>query len=559
MASPSIAIPESIAVTRRPRIALLRCCRPAQFAAAVARTREGHPDAELVALSHAGHRDALRAAGVDAVVEVPGTRFGVLRLPPWHLWRLRAQRFDHVVIPQMTDVPEAHVNLYWLAVGLGAAVVTIQPPDAPARVLPRRTLARQLPGLSCRGVLERLDVPLLILLLLAARCVPRRRAGATARRPRVLHVIPSLGVGGAQRQLAAVVDATPPAEFDVEVVVFTAGDGDFARSWFSRRDVPVTVLTSWPRLTGMALEIARLCRDRQVDVVHSWLCLANAVGGAGARLAGVPRVVSAVRSLSLWKRTWYRRWWYRPVDAVAARAADVVTVNARAVVADYSRWTWTSARRITVVHNGLDPRSLEVDMPRARQALVSMLGIDETAEVIGTVGRLAPEKGHAVFLRMVRDLRRTRPRLQAVLVGDGQLRAELHALASTLGLDGVVYFVGERTDVPQLVAGFDLFVLPSVIEGFPNALLEAVLIGVPACATRVGGCPDVLDDDATLFTVDDVDDAVRVVGAALEDGQARRRRASKARDRARALFSAARTTATWHRIYREPVSEVLQG
>lgn len=543
----------------RPRVALLRCCRPAQFAAAVARTRHAHPEAELVAVSHVGHRDSLRSAGVDAVVEIPGTRFGLLRLAPWRWWRLRAERFDHVVIPQMTHLPEAHVNLYWLAVSLGAAAVTILPGDAPAYVLPRLTLARRLPGLSCRGVLERFDVPLLILLLVVARCVPRRRARTSTGRPRVMHVIPSLGVGGAQRQLAAVIDATPPEEFDVEVVVFTAGEGDFARTWFSRRDVSVTVLTSWPRLTGMALEIAGLCRDRHVDVVHSWLCLANAVGGGGARLAGVPRVVSAVRSLSLWKRTWYRQWWYRPVDAAAARVADVVTVNARAVAADYSRWTWMSARRISVVHNGLDPRPLEVDMTRARRDLVSRLGIDQSAEIVGTVGRLAPEKGHAVFLQIVRDLRRTRPRLHAVVVGDGQLRDELQAAALALGLDGVVHFLGERADVPQLVAGFDLFVLPSVIEGFPNALLEAVLLGVPACATRVGGCPDVLDDEATLFTVDDVGDAVRVVGAALQDAPASRRRACKARDRARTLFSAARTTATWHRIYRDHPSEVSQA
>jgi glycosyltransferase involved in cell wall biosynthesis len=338
-------------------------------------------------------------------------------------------------------------------------------------------------------------------------------------------------------------------------VVFTRADAEFARRWFTRDDVTVTVLTRWPRLSRLAFEIAALCRRRQVDVVHTWLCLANAVGGAGGRLAGVPRVISAVRSLSLWKRTWYHQWWFRPVDVLAARLADCVTVNARALVDDYAGWTWFPPRRITVVHNGLDPRPLDIDTAQARADLVKALGFDGSEEIVGTVGRLAPEKGHALFLHTMAELRRLRPRLRAVVVGDGQMRDELRTLAADLGISDIVHFLGERSDALPLIAGLDLFVLPSIIEGFPNALLEAALIGVPACASRVGGCPDVLDDEAALFEVNDRDDAVRVVGAALADGRIRLRRAARTRQRARTLFTAARTADTWQRLYRTPLPE----
>jgi glycosyltransferase involved in cell wall biosynthesis len=536
----------------RPRIAVLRCCRPAQFAAATGMVRRNWPDAEVVAVSHPGHRPSLTAAGADAVHEVPGSRFGVFRLAPWRLWRLRAQRFDRVVIPQMTEALDAHVNLYWLAAALASPQVTILPGAATPLTLDRRDLLLWLPWLSCRRLLDALDVPLLLMLLAAARIVPRRPAAHGERR-RVMHVIPTLGLGGAQRQLAAVVESTPPGAYDVEIVVFTADEGEFARAWLSRADVSVTVLRQWPRFSATTLEIARLCRERQVDVVHTWLCLANAIGGAGARLAGVPRVVSGVRSLSLWKRTWYRRWWYRPVDVAAARLADVVTVNARAVADDYARWTGISRRRITVVHNGLDPGGLRADHVASRRRLLAALGLDEAACLIGTVGRLAPEKGHEVLLHALAELRSSGVAVHGVVVGSGPTRESLRSLTSTLGLEGTVHFLGERHDVPELVAGLDLFVLPSIIEGFPNALLEAVMLGVPACATDVGGCPDVLDDDpAVLFAVNDVAGAVRVVRAALADRAASTHRAARMRTRALGLFTAARTSATWQRLYRGP-------
>jgi glycosyltransferase involved in cell wall biosynthesis len=495
------------------------------------------------------------SAGVDAVMEVPGRRFGLLHMTPWQLWRLRAVRFDHVAIPQMTDVAEDHVNLYRLVVWLAPELVTILPGDGAPRVVPWRRLAADLPWLSCRRLLDHIDVPFLMALLVVARWMPRRQERPSHARLRVMHIIPSLGVGGAQRQLAAVVDATPPEQFDIEVVVFTRAEQDFARRWFRRQDVTVTALTRWPRLSGLAFEIAGLCRNRQVDVVHTWLCLANAVGGAGARLAGVPRVISAVRSLSLWKRTWYRQWWLRPVDVLAARIADCVTVNARALVDDYAGWTWSPAQRITVVHNGLDPRTLDIDTTQARANLVAALGFDGTEEIVGTVGRLAPEKGHALLLETIALLRRSRPALRAVIIGDGQMRGELRTRAADLGVTDIVHFLGERDDVIPLVAGLDLFVLPSIIEGFPNALLEAALLGVPACASRVGGCPDVLDDEAVLFDVNNREDAARVVGAALADRGTRMRRAARTRERARTLFTAARTADTWQRLYRAPFLE----
>jgi hypothetical protein len=115
------------------RILILRSCRLSQFLAAVVLARRRHAQAEIVALSHRGHRQTLRAAGVDRVIEIPGDRFGLLSAPPWTLARVRAGRFDEVVIPQMTDDPEAYANLYRLVLALNPSRVTIFPGDGPAQ------------------------------------------------------------------------------------------------------------------------------------------------------------------------------------------------------------------------------------------------------------------------------------------------------------------------------------------------------------------------------------------------------------------------------------------
>lgn len=116
--------------TRRPKILILRSCRLAQFLATVVAARQRNPQAEIVALSHRGHRQVLRAAGVDRVIEVPGRRFGLLTMPPWTLTQLRAEGFAEVIVPQMSADSAAHVNLYRVVMALNPARVVIMAADA---------------------------------------------------------------------------------------------------------------------------------------------------------------------------------------------------------------------------------------------------------------------------------------------------------------------------------------------------------------------------------------------------------------------------------------------
>jgi len=533
------------------RVLILRSCRPAEFAAAVRFARRRHPGGELVALSHRGHRDALLAAGVDDVIEIPGTRFGLTRLPPWHLARLRSSAFEEIIIPQMSPSLGAHRNLYRLVAVLSFRRVVILPGTEPAVIRERRGFLPFVLRVSLEAVVEVVDLPLLLTLLVFARLLKLRRISYDlSRKRRVLHVIPSLGMGGAQRQLCEVVNATPSDRYDVDVIVLCDfGDG-FARQWLTRDDVRVEYLRHYPRMVCQVWEIARLCRARQYDLVHTWLWLANWIGVAGARIGGVPFVVTSIRSLSVHNRALgYGRWWHPIADALGSRAADVVTVNADALARNYARWALRRRSAIDVVHNGLDPSQFLCDRRDARRRVLEAAKAPADAVLVGTVGRLSPEKNHALFLDLIRALVRLRPQVRGVIVGDGIMLRALEQKAEQMGLHGVIAFLGQRSDPVRLMAGFDVFVLPSLIEGFPNALLEAVFLGVPAVASNVGGNPEVLGDPELLFDVGSTDQALAALLTAIDDPDRATMRADRARRRALRLFTADRTTSAWLALY----------
>ncbi len=515
--------------TERPRTLVLRSCRAPQFARAVALVRERDPEVEVVALSHRGHEASLRAAGVDSILEIPGRRFSLSKVSPLTLRRLRSLQFTEVVVPQMEDYDAGHLNLYWLVRSLSPVRVVVLPGAESPRIFDAAAFQAFLWKHTREALLrlpERYDAPRVIGQLVLACLMPRAAVAVVkGSRRRVLHVISSLGVGGAQRQLVEFVNRTPPESYAVDIVVLGKSDGEFSRAWLSRHDVRVTFLKSWPRLIDSVRELRQICRDGQYDLVHTWLFMANVVGTAAARLARVPRVIVSIRNLSLWKRTWYRRWWFRPVDMLLSRAADIVTVNAGALVRDHAAWAWLPERRIDVIPNGLDPSGFLLDAAEVRRHLRTAANLPADALVIGTTGRLAAEKDHLTFLRVMSAVHRQHPLARGIVVGDGALRADLEAVAKDMGLSHVVTFMGERQDARQLMAGFDLFLLTSIIEGFPNVLLEAAFLGVPSIASRVGGSPDVLSDAEATFTAGDHMEAARLVLAALahrdDDCQAR--------------------------------------
>ena len=349
----------------------------------------------------------------------------------------------------------------------------------------------------------------------------RKRAGNE-----LVHVIPSIGMGGVQRQLVLLLKNRSPA-YNHRVVVLRSDDRFFAPE-LSECGVGVCYLDSEAVRSALALspgqetpsgthpvlkivtsslpfcsEIIKLSLflrslNPRPDLVHCWLLFANLAGSIAARLANVPLVVTSVRNIqSEVNYNYYDPRWQRALERATAPLANAITANAPAVAKDYRAFAGARHQQVVTVPNGVDIKAIQHLTPEERVEKRQALGLGPKDLVVGTVARLAKEKDFETFLRAVVNAREKLPALRSVIVGEGPLRAHLESVASDLGLMGVVQFLGERKDIGGLIQCFDVFLLTSVIEGMPNAVMESQLLGVPVVATRAGGTVDLIREGET--------------------------------------------------------------
>jgi len=372
-----------------------------------------------------------------------------------------------------------------------------------------------------------------------ARPVP---VPATRRRALIAHVIPTLRIAGLENVVARLTDRLR-AHLD-HVVITPAGDGP-VRARFPV-GVPVIPMAEQHRPDQWnALRMARLFRSLRPDIVHSrnWSCVDAIIG---ARLAGVPIVIHSEHGREASDpegRDRVRRLGRRVLSPMVDQFVTVSRDLARWLVEDVG----LPRRKVLPICNGVDTYRF---CPGGRQVARATLGIGPERIVIGTVGRLDPVKDQAGLLRAFSRIADD-PRALLLIAGEGPCRAELEATVSALGLDGRVRLLGERDDVPHVLAAMDVFVLCSIGEGISNTILEAMATGLPVVATRVGGNPELVVDGNTGFLV--VPRSPAALAAPLrrylEDPGLVAHHGRSARDLAEAEFSLERMVGAYEELY----------
>jgi glycosyltransferase involved in cell wall biosynthesis len=164
--------------------------------------------------------------------------------------------------------------------------------------------------------------------------------------------------------------------------------------------------------------------------------------------------------------------------------------------------------KVITIYNGIDVQSYNDCSLSPEEARIRLGLPDKEVFVYGTVGRLAETKGQRILLEAFVRVYEKYPKSWLILAGKGRLEYELHSLAVELNIHERVLFLGYRTDVPVVLRACDVFVLPSIAEGLPGALLEAMATGVPVIASRVGGVPEILNspDAGTMVSPSSVDE-----------------------------------------------------
>jgi glycosyltransferase involved in cell wall biosynthesis len=283
-------------------------------------------------------------------------------------------------------------------------------------------------------------------------------------------------------------------EFDTSVILLNDG-GPAAE--LRRRGISTTVIPeSRHTAASIVRQLVRHFARHPVDVLHTHNFKDNVLG----ILATLPRKgcrrVRTVHGrgepftgLAAAKMRLYRgvdhlvtRWW---VDRIVAVSVDLETHLARSF----------GAQRVMCIHNGIALEQVRVAKPSTELRQELNLGAQDF--VIGTMGRLVPVKGLETFLKAARIIQSRKDKVKFLIVGDGPLKGTLRALARHYGLEHDVLFLGHRNDSYDVLAMMDVLVLPSLSEGIPMVLLEALALKRPVVASRVGGIPEVVEDCAT--------------------------------------------------------------
>jgi glycosyltransferase involved in cell wall biosynthesis len=380
--------------------------------------------------------------------------------------------------------------------------------------------------------------------------------------PRVVVVTSRLDVGGAERHLTRVLPALKRRGIDISLYVMERGGALEAELLTQGVCVDGPMRARWLHWPKAALALARWLRRERPTIIHFFLPRPYVYGSMAAELAGHRRRIVSRRSLTNYRNKYPL---LQTVERLLHRRTLGVIGNSKAVL-DQLRLEVGDYGKLALIHNGI---ALPEPMtPADRQETRLALGISEDAIVITAVANLVAYKGHRdllAALALVKDELPVPWQVLAIGRNDG-IGAELEEQAETLNIAGNIRFLGERSDVGELLAASDIFVLPSHQEGFSNALLEAMAANVPAVATAVGGNTDAVVDNETGLLVPAHDP--KALGAAIlrlaKDSVLRRRLAGAARRRAADCFSLDACVGRYERLYRalnepvpHPVAEVL--
>ena len=248
---------------------------------------------------------------------------------------------------------------------------------------------------------------------------------------------------------------------------------------------------------GRMWKLASFLRREQVDVLHSHGFRPSLLASPVGCMARVPVTVETPHVREYWRKGWKANY---AVDRAASHFVDAYIAVSEANGRYLRDEKKLPAEKITEIRNGcsLEHFAAAVTVP---QGFKRRAGFAESDPVMLVAARLEPQKGHAILLRSMADLKQEFPALRLVLLGDGTLRAELSALAGVLGLGDSVYMPGHSPDTRLWMSAADLCVLPSFAEGLPLFAIEALAAARPMVATAVDGTPEIVLDGRTGWIV----------------------------------------------------------
>lgn len=310
---------------------------------------------------------------------------------------------------------------------------------------------------------------------------------------KIIWMIDSLGHGGAERLTLAILERFDRERFDLRVCALQERGGNPVAKDLQKAGIPVDLLNI-PTLRHPAnlFKITGYLRRHKPQLIHAQLEFSIVLGSLAAKLLGIPCVTTLHTLDNPQENRAY--WRYRITLAALKYLCDRSIGVSESTRQHHLRDGNIPGEKIITLYNGIDLSAYKFPTPEACLEKRKELGLAPNSIIAVTVAVLREPKGIQFMLQAMAQLRETNPNLQYLVVGDGEYGPALKEMARSLGLGNRVVFVGQRKDIPEILAVCDFFILPTLTEALPTVLMEAMAARKAMIASNVGGVPEMIQD-----------------------------------------------------------------
>ena len=365
---------------------------------------------------------------------------------------------------------------------------------------------------------------------------------------RIVHLTFDMSIGGAERVIYNLVQATNRSEYDVSLLCLNQPIGAFGME-LQKQGIAVRAFARKPGLDlGLVSKIRRFQISEHVDVLHCHQYTPYIYGILASAFTGT-KVLYTEHGRFYPDRRKLKRFLANPLLARMTRKITAISKATRGALVEYENFP---AHRIQVVYNGVPALN---GTPKIDPDLRSSLAIPHDAFVMGSVARLDSIKNHAMMIRALRRVQKTSKETYLLLVGDGPERSRLEQLAVDLQVSSYVRITGFQNDAGRYYSVMDLFLLTSFSEGTAMTLLEAMAAGLPCIVTDVGGNPEIIENNETGYAIPSDDDIALTdkILRFLDNSALREQMGNAGRSRFQKLFTVDKMVQEYESLYRTMV------
>lgn len=371
---------------------------------------------------------------------------------------------------------------------------------------------------------------------------------------KIVYVITSTGVGGAEKILYHTIRGLDDNKYTV--LLCTLKKKGIIAKELEKHGVNVHCvqlsekegLTGWLSSMIVLFRLFLFMREHRPTIIHSFLFRANILSRIAGYLTGVPVIISSIRVMG------GEKGYFHLIERVTSFMVDryiAVSGSVKRYIIQKSR---VHDGKVSVIYNGID-----VEGKNSLQMKNVKLPFDIETEdkLLVVVGRLHKQKGHSYLFHAISKVQNEVPKIKLLVVGEGEEENSLKYLAKSLDLTEQIIFAGLRHEIERILIMAEIFVLPSVWEGMPNALLEAMVAGKPVIATKVGGVPELVVHGETgiLVPPEDVDALANAIKDLLNDTSKAQKLGEAARTQVEKHFTISKTVEETENLYQKLLDE----